>query len=116
MTAHGGEKRQRQNLVGVRLTDDEYALLLTLAARLGVPPPSALRYTLAGYGKVVARAESAAGTTAGRVELLRAAHAELTRLSRAGLPVPYLVRSLDCEYRAHMRRQKIAATEAADAA
>lgn len=44
------EKRQRQHLVGVRLSDEEHALLLSVAERQGQSPPSVLRYTfLAEY-------------------------------------------------------------------
>ena len=43
-------------------------------------------------------------------DALRAAHAERTRLMRAGLPVPYRVLVLDSEYRARLRQEKTAAT------
>lgn len=51
MTSRSGSKnRQRQKVVSVRLTDEEHALLLAVAARQGQTAPSVLRYTfLAEY-------------------------------------------------------------------
>jgi hypothetical protein len=46
----GSKNRQRQKLVGVRLSDEEHALLLAAAKRQNVSPASVLRYTfLATY-------------------------------------------------------------------
>jgi len=49
-------------------------------------------------------------------EALRRAHAERVRLMRAGLPVPHRVRALDGQYRADVRRRRIAAAEESNAA
>lgn len=51
MTARSGSKnRYRQKQVAVRLSDEEHAFLLAVAARQGQTPPSVLRYTfLAEY-------------------------------------------------------------------
>jgi hypothetical protein len=58
-----------------------------------------------------------------RADILRRAHAERTRLVRAGLPVPFRVRALDAEYRQgvnarYRERKKVkdAARDEADAA
>lgn len=47
---------------------------------------------------------------------LRAAHAELTQLTRAGRPVPVALRAADGRYRAALRQARNAATEDQDAA
>jgi len=44
-----------------------------------------------------------------RTETLRRAHAAFTRLTRAGLPVPYELRVLDAEYQVDGRRRRAAA-------
>jgi hypothetical protein len=43
---------------------------------------------------------------ADRARVLRRAHAEFTRLVRAGLPVPFALRAVDGEYRADVRRRR----------
>ena len=44
-----------------------------------------------------------------RTETLRRAHAAFTRLTRAGLPIPYDLRVLDSEYQADVKRRRAAA-------
>jgi hypothetical protein len=121
VSSRDGDKRQRQNLVGVRLTDKEHALLVAVAGRAGMSAPAVLRAAFAAaHGR--RRNTPRAPAPADRPARLRAAHAEMMRLERAGLPVPLRVRALDSEYKTFLQRRKrararqAAAGERADAA
>ena len=76
--------------------DELRALVSVLAAAVD---PVRLRAVIRHPGEAVEPPEA-------RMETLRRARAEYTRLKRAGLPVPYEIRVLDSEYQVEVRRRR----------
>lgn len=77
-------------------------LLALVAVLAAAADPDMLEAVTAQPGDALMRAQDRRG-------VLKRAHAERTRMDRAGLPVPPSLAALDSEYQTAARRQRIAA-------